>query len=266
MWRNMVALIHNSGNYKIIRRNAACDKINGRSLRDCSRRVGAGGLLSSTGVSETPRDVAHECIRELETSTSRHIEALEDTVLVPIKANEAKLAECSGKQGSPSPQNDKNDDYYANMGDALRTLREDIPQLFRKELNYCIYRDDIVFKDSRLEFQGIKNYKIIFWSLKFHGQLFFRHMNVEILRIWQPEDYVIKMRWQVNGYPRVWWEAEGRIDGISTYKLDRRGKIYEHSIDNVQLRDPPIENPLLYGMNWIYYPSNQPHSLPMPGS
>jgi hypothetical protein len=74
------------------------------------------------------------------------------------------------------------------------------------------------------------------------------------------------MRWQVNGYPRVWWEAEGRIDGISTYKLDKAGKIYEHSIDNVQLRDPPIENPLLYGMNWIYYPSNQPHSLPMPGS
>ena len=265
MWKSTGALIHKSAYYKTIRRNTSCDKIHGRLLRDWSKRIGAGELLLSTNVLETPRDGAHECIRELETSTSAH-NALEDMALVPIKATETKLAECSGKQGSPGPQNDKNDDYYANMGDALRTLREDIPQLFRKELNYSIYRDDIVFKDSRLEFQGIKNYKIIFWSLKFHGQLFFRHTNVEILRIWQPEDYVIKMRWQVNGYPRVWWEAEGRIDGISTYKLDKAGKIYEHSIDNVQLRDPPIENPLLYGMNWIYYHSNQPHSLPMPGS
>jgi hypothetical protein len=149
-------------------------------------------------------------------------------------------------------------DYYANMGDALRILRDDIPQLFRKELNYSIYRDDVMFTDSRLEFQGIKNYKIIFWSLRFHGQLFFRHMNVDILRIWQPEDYCIKMRWKIVGIPRVWWEAEGVIDGISTYKLDKKGKIYEHSITNVQLRDPPITNPLLYGLNWVYYPNTEP--------
>lgn len=129
-----------------------------------------------------------------------------------------------------------------------------------------IYREDIVFKDSRLEFRGIKNYKIIFWSLRFHGQLFFKHMHVDILRIWQPEEYIIKMRWQVNGYPRVWWEAEGRIDGISTYKLDKKGKIYEHTVDNVQLRDPPIENPLLYGLNYVLSPSKHPQSIPMPGS
>eukprot|EP00889_Picochlorum_renovo_P007010 jgi/Picre1/34040/NNA_001517.t1 len=35
---------------------------------------------------------------------------------------------------SPDPQEDKEEDYYANMGDAIRTLREDIPQLFRKVL------------------------------------------------------------------------------------------------------------------------------------
>jgi hypothetical protein len=60
------------------------------------------------------------------------------------------------------------------------------------------------------------------------------------------------------GIPRVWWEAEGVIDGISTYKLDKKGKIYEHSITNVQLRDPPITNPLLYGLNWVYYPNTEP--------
>ncbi len=54
-----------------------------------------------------------------------------------------------------------------------------------------------------------------------------------------------RMRWKVHAFPRVWWETEGTFDGISTYKLDSDGKIYEHSIDNMQLRDPPITNPLL---------------------
>jgi hypothetical protein len=165
-------------------------------------------------------------------------------------------SECSGSSSGGGGKDDDGE-YYANMGDALRVLREDVPQLFSKELNTSIYRDDVVFTDGRLEFQGLKNYKIIFWSLRFHGKLFFRHTNVDILRIWQPEDYQIKMRWKIVGIPRV-GDMEGVIDGISTYKLDRRGKIYEHSITNVQLRDPPLENPLLYGWNWQYFPETQP--------
>lgn len=146
----------------------------------------------------------------------------------------ANSNECSGSSSGGGGKDDDGE-YYANMGDALRVLREDVPQLFSKELNVSIYRDDVVFTDGRLEFQGLKNYKIIFWSLRFHSKLFFRHTNVDILRIWQPEDYQIKMRWKIVGIPRV-GDMEGVIDGISTYKLDRRGKIYEHSITNVQLR------------------------------
>jgi hypothetical protein len=44
------------------------------------------------------------------------------------------------------------------------------------------------------------------------------------------------------------WEAEGTFDGISIYKLDSKGKIYEHSVTNVAMRDPPLAlatNPLL---------------------
>ena len=123
-----------------------------------------------------------------------------------------------------------------------------------------------MFRDPSLHFKGIKNYKLIFWSLRFHGRLFFSRMFVDVLRIWQPEDHQIKMRWRVRGVPRVWWEAEGVIDGISTYKLDNEGKIYEHIVDNVQLRDPPITNPLLYGLNYILRPNLQPQQVPYPGS
>ena len=142
-----------------------------------------------------------------------------------------------------------------------------------------------MFRDPNLSFRGLKNYKLVFWSLRFHSRLFFRDASVEVLRIWQPEDHQIKwapgqqrgagplgaqgaaraaraggprqqvpacqrrrpaapcspdcrMRWRFQGHPRVWWETQGALDGISTYKLDREGKIYEHQLDNVQLRDP----------------------------
>jgi hypothetical protein len=55
-----------------------------------------------------------------------------------------------------------------------------------------IYRDDIVFRDPRNVFKGLKNYKIIFWSLRFHGRLFFNRLYVEVQRIWQPDDSQIR--------------------------------------------------------------------------
>lgn len=68
------------------------------------------------------------------------------------------------------------------------------------------------------------------------------------------------MRWTVHGIPRVPWEAEGTFDGISTYKLDKNGKIYEHNVDNVLLRDPPMQrtSPLLAGLNLVPSPQQQP--------
>lgn len=92
-----------------------------------------------------------------------------------------------------------------------------------------IYRDDITFRDPRNAFSGLKNYKLIFWSLRFHGRIFFTKLYVEVRRIWQPQDGLICMRWTVHGIPRVPWEAEGTFDGISQYKLDSDGKIYEHA-------------------------------------
>ncbi|KAF8072764.1 hypothetical protein HT031_000424 [Scenedesmus sp. PABB004] len=158
-----------------------------------------------------------------------------------------------------SPQ-EKSPDYYANVGDAIRTLREDVPALFERELNYGIYREDIVFRDPRNSFAGMKNYKLIFWSLRFHGRIFFTRLYVEVRRIWQPSDGVISMRWTVHGIPRVPWEAEGIFDGISQYKLDGQGKIYEHAVDNVILRDPPMQGlgPLLAGLNLVPGAPQQP--------
>ncbi|KAL4452393.1 hypothetical protein ABPG75_008055 [Micractinium tetrahymenae] len=156
-------------------------------------------------------------------------------------------------------------DFFANVGDAIRTLREDYPLLFVKDLNYSIYREDLTFKDPNLTFHGLKAYRAIFWGLRFHGKLLLQAANVRVLRIWQPEDAVIKLRWQINAKPRL-SGTPGTFDGISIYRLDRRGKVYQHEVTDVQLRDPPITNPLLYGLNFILSPRPQVQQVPCPGS
>lgn len=138
------------------------------------------------------------------------------------------------KQEDPDKQ-----DFHVNIGYAIRTLREELPCMFYKDLTYDIYRKDIVFRDPANMVGGIDNYKLIYKALRFHGRIFFKALWVDILRIWQPAENVIMVRWQVRGIPRVPWEAQGIFDGTSEYKLDKRGKIYEHKVDNVALNARP---------------------------
>lgn len=130
-------------------------------------------------------------------------------------------------------------EYYVNTGYAIRTLREELREMFYRELSFGIYRDDVAFKDPVYTFIGIENYKSIFWSLRFHGRLFFRALWLDIVSVWQPSEGVIMIRWTVHGMPRVPWESRGRFDGTSEYKLDKYGKIYEHRVHNVALNSPP---------------------------
>ncbi|KAI5073838.1 hypothetical protein GOP47_0011851 [Adiantum capillus-veneris] len=164
-------------------------------------------------------------------------------------ANEVPLGNVCGAsataavQSTPPPKQKQEDpeeqDFHVNIGYAIRTLREELPCMFYKDLSYDIYRKDIVFRDPANTVGGIDNYKLIFMALRFHGRIFFKALWVDILRIWQPSDNVIMVRWQVRGIPRVPWEAQGIFDGTSEYKLDKRGKIYEHKVDNVALNARP---------------------------
>ncbi|KAH9329728.1 hypothetical protein KI387_001836 [Taxus chinensis] len=140
-------------------------------------------------------------------------------------------------QSKPPPK--QKEEFYINTGYAIRSLREQLPSIFYREPTFDIYREDIVFKDPLNTFSGIENYKLIFRALRFHGRIFFKALWVDILRIWHPTEKVIMIRWTINGIPRVPWEAQGRFDGTSEYKLDSNGKIYEHKVDNVVLNSPP---------------------------
>ncbi|KAB2068546.1 hypothetical protein ERO13_A08G033400v2 [Gossypium hirsutum] len=144
------------------------------------------------------------------------------------------------KRGSkPSKEEEEKQDYYVNMGYAIRTLREELPDIFYRELSFDIYRDDIVLKDPLNTFIGIDNYKSFFSALRFHGRIFFKALWLDIVSVWQPMENVIMVRWTIHGIPRVPWESRGRFDGTSEYKLDKKGKIYEHRVDNTALNSPP---------------------------
>ncbi|KAL5811520.1 hypothetical protein ACOSQ4_028088 [Xanthoceras sorbifolium] len=140
--------------------------------------------------------------------------------------------------GEHNHQHHEKDDFYVNLGLAVRTLREDMPSLFTRDLNYDIYRDDITFVDPLNTFTGIENYKLIFWALRFHGKILFREISLDVFRVWQPSENVILIRWNLRAVPRVPWEAEGQFQGNSRYKLDRNGKIYEHKVDNLAFNFP----------------------------
>ncbi|KAK1663271.1 hypothetical protein QYE76_051430 [Lolium multiflorum] len=146
--------------------------------------------------------------------------------------------------GSPAATKRRDDDeeerrrYYLNLGYAIRTLREDIPDVFTKEPSFDIYRDDIVFRNPFNKFEGIDNYRSLFWGLRFTGRIFFKALWVDIVSIWQPADNVIMIRWIAHGIPRVPWDGHARFDGASVYKLDRNGKIYEHKVHNIATNPP----------------------------
>ncbi|KAG5100864.1 hypothetical protein JHK82_045916 [Glycine max] len=166
---------------------------------------------------------------------------VKDCVVLDENVNSYGQFSVPVKQGSKQSKEEEEEkqNYYVNVGYAIRTLREEFPDLFYKELSFDIYRDDIVFKDPMNTFIGIENYKSIFWALRFHGMMFFKALWVEISSVWQPVENVIMVRWTVHGIPRVLWESRGRFDGTSEYKLDKQGKIFEHRVDNIAMNSPP---------------------------
>ncbi|KAJ0257142.1 Uncharacterized protein HA466_0080610 [Hirschfeldia incana] len=162
----------------------------------------------------------------------------------------------------PTPQDKHNhdrDEFYINLGLAVRTLREDLPLIFARDLNYDIYRDDVTFVDPMNTFSGIENYKLIFWALRFHGKILFRDISLEIFRVWQPSENMILIRWTLKGVPRVPWEAKGEFQGTSRYKLDRNGKIYEHKVDNLAFNFPHQLKPAVSVLDLVTASAGSPN-------
>ncbi|MCT7972545.1 DUF2358 domain-containing protein [Laspinema olomoucense] len=120
------------------------------------------------------------------------------------------------------------DEYQSQVVKAIATLKEDLPTLFKKDISYDIYRKDIFFKDPVNQFKWKFNYRIIFWTLRFHGQLFFTQLYFDLHDVEQVAPDMILANWTVRGTLRLPWKADIFFNGYSNYKLDETGLIYEH--------------------------------------
>ncbi|GBE92880.1 DUF2358 domain-containing protein [Nostoc cycadae] len=110
----------------------------------------------------------------------------------------------------------------------IQILKQDLPTLFEKDISYNIYTQDIYFQDPVNKFKYKFNYRIIFWTLRFHAQLFFSQIAFDLHEVYQSTEDTILAKWTVRGILRVPWQAKIFFNGYSTYKFNSDNLIYEH--------------------------------------
>jgi Uncharacterized conserved protein (DUF2358) len=110
----------------------------------------------------------------------------------------------------------------------INTLKNDLPTLFEKDISYEIYTQDIYFRDPVNKFKYKFNYRIIFWTLRFHARLFFTQIYFDVHEVFQSDEDTILAKWTVRGVLRVPWKAKIFFNGYSNYKFNQDGLIYEH--------------------------------------
>ncbi|MEA5616548.1 DUF2358 domain-containing protein [Cronbergia sp. UHCC 0137] len=110
----------------------------------------------------------------------------------------------------------------------IKIIQQDLPTLFEQDISYDIYSQDIYFCDPVNKFKGKFNYRIIFWTLRFHAHLFFTQIAFDLHEVSQLAEDKIVAKWTVRGVLRVPWQARLFFNGDSTYKLNPDGLIYEH--------------------------------------
>lgn len=118
--------------------------------------------------------------------------------------------------------------YQAKIENILTTLKQDLPTLFERDISYEIYTSDIYFTDPVNTFKGKFNYRIIFWTLRFHAGLFFREIYFDLHQVQQTDIDVITAEWTVRGTLRLPWNPQIFFNGSSAYQLNEQALIYRH--------------------------------------
>ncbi|MDY7024662.1 MAG: DUF2358 domain-containing protein [Cyanobacteriota bacterium] len=118
--------------------------------------------------------------------------------------------------------------YQAQVETVIITLKNDLPTLFEKDISYEIYTSDIYFKDPVNTFKWKFNYRIIFWTLRFHAGLFFSEIYFDLHQVQQTAVDLITADWTVRGTLRLPWKPQIFFNGSSAYKLTKQAKIYHH--------------------------------------
>ncbi|KAK9901210.1 hypothetical protein WJX75_000421 [Coccomyxa subellipsoidea] len=142
-------------------------------------------------------------------------------------------------------------EFHLNYGRALRVLREDIPRFFKGAPDTSIFTEDVVFLDHigpRIgmiftSVKGRKAYSQHIWLLRFHSSIIFSRCEVEVQRIWERDSRTVAVRWKLRCFPRLLDRSLVNLDGISEYKFNDRGLIYQHTVDIINWDDSRNKKP-----------------------
>jgi len=104
----------------------------------------------------------------------------------------------------------------SQVQELIKTLKHDLPTLFQQDISYDIYSPDIYFRDPVNKFKGKINYRIIFWTLRFHAQLFFTQIYFDLHEVHQADVDTILAKWTVRGILRVPWKARVFLTFVQT--------------------------------------------------
>lgn len=140
-------------------------------------------------------------------------------------------------------------DYWANLGTVIDVLREDYPRMTISEPDYSIYDARIVFRDhSGYRVAGIEAYRTVLWAIRAQLRLFFATSAIVIQSLYHNDkEGAIYVRWRLTATP--WWAViAGKAcpwvyDGLSVYKVNHRGWVYEHLLEN-NVQTPTAVRPL----------------------
>ncbi|XP_017887301.1 uncharacterized protein C6orf136 homolog isoform X2 [Ceratina calcarata] len=148
----------------------------------------------------------------------------------------------------------------AQLQSIFDILREDLPLLFVKPMDYRIYTQDLQFVNNikGTVSTGLTPYMKQIMLLKLVGHLKYAYIKLNILKMtMHPEDSSIKVRWRIVGisgtrvFLTFWkfkvWNVKEQIndtsawyDGFSTFYINNDGKIFKHVVDKM-MPDQDVE-------------------------
>lgn len=258
-----------------------------------SCRGGGKGVRATLDLKVDSKETDRENIKRRQKDRETFAEASSSTLFNPLttpliclpmvvsapESNENRERRSASSSSSSSNSTDiatnqnkkePDDEFYAQSGEAIRTLRDDYPFFLKKEPRFSIFREDVGLIDATCTFgrnrdpeslidgsqnggyvmaRGLNHYKRVFKVIRTIAAVIFSSCSVQVTRIWSPLSTTgkrtIRVRWSVRGHIRL-GAAIGvdvaQFDGISEYKLDKAGYIYEHVItdldwDVAQLRE-----------------------------
>lgn len=100
-------------------------------------------FLLQTGKSLKDKPISNQALSSSSSSSSNSNEFEEDSLSLlslSVQAPPVRGAQVKTRPSAQDKHQHGKDEFYINLGLAVRTLREDLPLLFTKDLNYDIYR------------------------------------------------------------------------------------------------------------------------------